>query len=107
MFTRYMMQRTVWRRSEIAGSLAIAGGFAFATLIAFFGLSSAASAAIVDVEALARMLAAPQSAATAGFDRLTLIAMMSVGLTVMAGACLVLSRALMRDLEQGARARKS
>ena len=107
MFMRYARRRAAWRRSEIQSAIGTFGGLAFATLMAIVGLTAAAGAQPMDAEILARMLAAPQAALAPGDGgRFALLAVMGGSLLAMAGTCLMLWQSMIRDLEQGARARR-
>jgi len=99
MFMDYTARRDQWRHSSTKAFAAIAGVFAFATVIALFGLSSAAHAATytqaVDAAALATMLAAPQLTLPAPlFGREALLVLMSLGLLGMSAGAFAFWRGL-------------
>ncbi|RKF05833.1 hypothetical protein DEM25_014735 [Oceaniradius stylonematis] len=102
MFMDYTARRAQWRQSSAKAFAAIAGVFAFATVIALFGLSSAAHAATytssLDAAALATMLAAPQLTLPAPlFGREALLALMSLGLVGMSAGAFAFWRGLSAD----------
>ncbi|MCR9123260.1 MAG: hypothetical protein NXH91_13415 [Phyllobacteriaceae bacterium] len=99
MFMDYTARRAQWRQSSAKAFAAIAGVFAFATVIVLIGLTSAAQAATytqaVDAATLATMLAAPQLTLPAPlFGREALLLLMSLGLVGMSAGAFAFWRGL-------------
>lgn len=108
MFMNYVAHRADRRRFNLASAASLTIGLVFATLVALVGLASAASAAapvaMVDTDALARMLVAPDLYAPL-ITREVLLGLMSAGLVVMSVGALALWRGLERDWQAGSNRR--
>ncbi|MBO6637423.1 MAG: hypothetical protein JJ920_05760 [Roseitalea sp.] len=98
MFMDYTARRAQWRHSSAKAFAAVAGVFAFATVIVLIGLSSAQAATYtssLDAAALATMLAAPQLTLPAPlFGREALLLLMSLGLLGMSAGAFAFWRGL-------------